>query len=57
LNKVFLRVKVWDNFGRESDWGETPWWEMGLLTPEEWKAEWITPDPKGIVRFLKPHFI
>jgi alpha-L-rhamnosidase len=46
--RYFYRVKVWDNFGRESKWSEIAWWEMGLLTPEEWKAEWITPDPTGI---------
>lgn len=46
--RYFYRVKVWDNFGRESQWSESAWWEMGLLTPEEWKAEWITPDPTGI---------
>ena len=44
--RYHYRVKVWDNFGRESDWSDIAWWEMGLLTPEEWKAAWITPDPE-----------
>lgn len=46
--RYFYRVKVWDNFDRESNWSETSWWEMGLLSSEEWKAEWITPNSKGI---------
>jgi alpha-L-rhamnosidase len=46
--RYFCRVKIWDNFGRESNWSETAWWEMGLLSSEEWKAEWITPDLKKI---------
>jgi alpha-L-rhamnosidase len=46
--RYFYRVKVWDNFERESNWSEAAWWEMGLLSSEEWKADWITPDLKGI---------
>ncbi|PFO06312.1 alpha-L-rhamnosidase [Bacillus sp. AFS076308] len=46
--RYFYRVKVWDNFERESNWSDVVWWETGLLSPEEWKAEWITPDPEGM---------
>lgn len=46
--RYFYRVKVWDNFDRESNWSETAWWETGLLDSEEWQAEWITPEPKEI---------
>jgi alpha-L-rhamnosidase len=49
--RYFYRVKVWDNYNRESDWSEPAWWETALLSSEEWKAEWITPDPKE----LDPH--
>lgn len=37
------RVKVWDGFGRESDWSEPAWWETGLMEHSNWSAEWITP--------------
>ncbi|MFB3159734.1 family 78 glycoside hydrolase catalytic domain [Neobacillus sp. 179-J 1A1 HS] len=46
--RYFYRVKVWDNFDRESNWSETAWWETGLLDSEEWQAEWVTPEPKEI---------
>lgn len=46
--RYFYRVKVWDNFDRESNWSETAWWETGLLDHVEWQAEWITPEPKEI---------
>ncbi|MDF2791666.1 MAG: alpha-L-rhamnosidase [Neobacillus sp.] len=46
--RYYYRVKVWDNFDRESKWSETAWWEMGLLDSEERLAEWITPEPKEI---------
>ena len=41
--RIFWHVKVWDNEGNESDWSETAWWEMGLLTQADWKARWIEP--------------
>jgi alpha-L-rhamnosidase len=42
------RVKIWDNYDRESNWSETAWWETALLAKEEWKAAWITPDSKAL---------
>ncbi len=38
------QVRVWLNDGRVSDWSETATWEMGLLGPDDWQAEWIEPD-------------
>jgi len=42
--RCYWRVRVWDKAGRPSDWSEIAWWEMGLLTVDDWQAEWITPD-------------
>lgn len=36
------KVKTWSNTGTESEWGEAASWEMGLLQPDDWKAQWIT---------------
>jgi len=42
------QVRVWatDAAGQafESAWSEPAFFEMGLLDPSEWQAEWITPD-------------
>lgn len=51
------RVKAWDNYGRESEWSRPGWWETGLLSPEEWQAEWITPDPEAIDPHAKEAFL
>jgi alpha-L-rhamnosidase len=37
------RVRVWDASGASSDWSEPATWEMGLLEPSDWRAEWIEP--------------
>ena len=49
------KVKVWDKDGNGSAWSTPATWTMGLLRPEDWKAQYIsfrdtTPvytDPKG----------
>jgi alpha-L-rhamnosidase len=38
----FWKVKVWNKDGQASDWSETAKWTMGLLKPEDWKADYIT---------------
>jgi alpha-L-rhamnosidase len=41
--RYYWQVKVWDNQKRESKWSEAAFWEMGLLSQEDWKARWIEP--------------
>ncbi len=54
--RYYWQVKVWDNKGRESKWSEVAFWEMGLLSISDWKAQWI--EMKGdTVRYApSPHF-
>jgi alpha-L-rhamnosidase len=40
--RVNCAVKVWTERG-ESGWSEPIAWEMGLLDPDDWVAEWIEP--------------
>lgn len=52
----YWKVMVWDNHGHASRWSSIARWQMGLLTPADWKgAQWIAynhmPDSQRIVPF------
>nr|AYQ73063.1 alpha-L-rhamnosidase [Cohnella candidum] len=55
--RYFYRVKVWDQFGRESEWSEIDWWETALLSAEEWQAHWISPESQAIDPTAEPAFL
>jgi len=42
--RYYWQVRVWDQSGHASDYSQPSWWEMGLLSPEDWKAKWISRD-------------
>ncbi len=35
------KVRVWDMDGRSSEWSRLATWEMGLLAPQDWQAQWL----------------
>jgi alpha-L-rhamnosidase len=39
--ECFWRVMAWDKDGRPTGWSDTASWTMGLLSGEEWQAQWI----------------
>ncbi len=40
--RLYWKIKVWDNYGNVAESEKQAFWEMGMLNPEEWEAEWIT---------------
>ena len=54
--RYFYRAKAWDNSGSESDWSDAAWWEMGILSPAEWKARWLTYPFKENPKEYKPAY-
>jgi alpha-L-rhamnosidase len=40
--KYWWKVKVWDAEGKGSAWSEPSSWTMGMLSANDWKAQWIT---------------
>jgi len=41
--KYAWRIRIWDDQGAASPWSTLSSWQMGLLKPEDWKAQWISP--------------
>jgi alpha-L-rhamnosidase len=41
-SKYVWKVRVWDNSKKPSPWSAASSWQMGLLNPGDWKAEWIS---------------
>src|ERR1700733_359417 len=35
------QVRIWDETGRDLGWSGAAHWEMGLLSPNDWTAQWI----------------
>ena len=42
MQRVYWQVRIWDNNGKATKWSEPAYWEMGILKPELWTANWIT---------------
>lgn len=42
--RYYWQVRVWDARGQASSYSQASWWEMGLLSAQDWKAKWITRD-------------
>ncbi len=41
--RVFWKVKTWNDAGEESAWSQPAEWTMGVMKPTDWKAKWIGP--------------
>ncbi len=62
--KVYWRVKFWDEKGKESEWSEVASIEIGLLQNKDWKAKWISlpeealteRDKRGSLLFRPQYF-
>jgi alpha-L-rhamnosidase len=39
--RCFWHVRVWDRDGRASAWSDPAEWTMGILSPADWRGEWI----------------
>ncbi len=52
--RYFWRVRVWNNKGESSNWSAIQFWQMGLLSVTDWKAQWIEPALKEADRSICP---
>jgi alpha-L-rhamnosidase len=52
--RYFWHVRVWDESSVASGWSDVGYFEMGLLSTTDWKANWIEPDLKEDVSKSQP---
>jgi len=55
-------VRVWDSDDKPSSWSAPANWGMGLLSPDEWKAQWIGAPwqdeaPRKVISTLTGRFL
>jgi alpha-L-rhamnosidase len=55
--RIYWKVRVWDENGVESDWSDVNFFEAGLLSHDDWQAKWIlTPEkPHDLYFYNSPH--
>ncbi len=44
--RYFWKVRTWDALEEASPYSKYAWWEMGMLKPNDWQAEWISKEPE-----------
>ncbi len=53
--QYWWQVRVWDRYGKVSEWSEPAFWSMGLLDKKDWKASWIGAPWQGEEALPKPN--
>ena len=43
--KCYWKVRIWDKDNKVSPFSDRAIWEMGLLEPSDWRAQWIAGSP------------
>ena len=39
--RCYWKVRVWDRKKNPTEWSRLSTWEMGLLSPQDWQAQWL----------------
>ena len=56
--RYYWSVSVWNGSGKESAGAAPAWWETGLLSSRDWRADWITRrDPEEAADLKGIHWI
>ncbi|WP_288207294.1 family 78 glycoside hydrolase catalytic domain [uncultured Parabacteroides sp.] len=47
FTRYYWRVRTYNQDGAVSDWSQLAFWETSMLSPADWKAQWITDGSKA----------
>lgn len=48
--RYYWKVRIWDEKNKVSEWSELVFFEMGLLKISDWKAKWVEPIQKPVLK-------
>ncbi|MFB6318866.1 family 78 glycoside hydrolase catalytic domain [Saccharicrinis sp. FJH54] len=51
---VYWQIRIWDQNDKPTKWSDKASWEMGILEPEFWDAEWISASTETETKGSKP---
>ena len=55
--RVYWQVRIWDSKDKATAWSAPAYWEMGILSPSEWKGSWLTfGSPKEVKESLPSQY-
>lgn len=46
--RIVWKVRLWDEHGKAGDYSAAAFFEMGLLSGADWRADWITPETEKV---------
>jgi len=55
-DQCFWKVMIWDKAQEPSKWSKPAFWSMGLLQPDDWKAQWISTPEEHTAPFFRQAF-
>lgn len=55
-DQCFWKVMIWDKQQEPSKWSKPAFWSMGLLQPDDWKAQWISTPEEHTAPFFRQAF-
>ena len=45
--RYYWQVRIWDQNGKQTNWSEPAFFQMGLLKTSDWRAKWIRSKKEG----------
>ncbi len=57
--KYYWKVRLWNQYSKETSWSQPAWFETAYLNDDDWKAAWIAMEPRedSILETITPRSV